>query len=66
VTSDAAEVEYKCTDFYDPAGELHLLWNDPELGIRWPVTSPVLSAKDLAGRPLRELYDLFPAYEAGL
>jgi dTDP-4-dehydrorhamnose 3,5-epimerase len=64
VTSDAAEVEYKCTDFYDPSGELHLLWNDPELGIEWPVTSPLLSEKDLAGRPFRELCDLFPSYDA--
>jgi dTDP-4-dehydrorhamnose 3,5-epimerase len=63
VTSEVAEVEYKCTDFYDPAGELHLLWNDPDLRIRWPVTSPALSEKDRAGRPFRELYDLFPAYE---
>jgi dTDP-4-dehydrorhamnose 3,5-epimerase len=65
VTSDVAEVEYKCTDFYDPASELHLLWNDPELGIAWPVTSPVLSEKDRAGRPFRELHDLFPAYPTG-
>lgn len=64
VTTEVAEIEYKCTDFYDPGGELHLLWNDPELAIAWPVTAPVLSEKDRAGRPFRELYDLFPSYAA--
>ena len=46
VTSDVAEVEYKCTDVYDPGGEAGLPWNDPSLAIAWPVTSPVLSEKD--------------------
>jgi dTDP-4-dehydrorhamnose 3,5-epimerase len=47
--SDVAVVEYKCSDVYDPANELHLLWNDPAIGISWPVQKPLLSAKDQAG-----------------
>ncbi len=63
VTSDAAEVEYKCTDYYDPSSEISVQWNDPEVGIDWPadvVAAPILSKKDAAARPLRELMDLLP------
>jgi dTDP-4-dehydrorhamnose 3,5-epimerase len=52
VTSDAAEVVYKCTALYHPEDERTLLWSDPALGIRWPVASPVVSAKDARGVPL--------------
>ena len=52
VTSDVAEVLYKCTELYHPADERTLLWNDPVLGIDWPVASPVVSAKDTLGVPL--------------
>jgi len=54
VLSDTAEFEYKVTDYYDPEGELHLRWDDPEIGIRWPITQPILSAKDAHGVGLRE------------
>jgi dTDP-4-dehydrorhamnose 3,5-epimerase len=47
--SDHAEVMYKCTDFYSPAGERTILWNDPQLAIAWPAESPVLSDKDAHG-----------------
>ena len=46
VVSEMAEVEYKCTDFYDPADEVGCLWNSA--GIEWPVREPLLSAKDAA------------------
>ncbi len=53
VTSDSAEVLYKATDYYAPEHERTLLWNDPALGISWPLTAlRVLSAKDVAGTPL--------------
>ena len=39
-------MEYKCSDVYDPGGEAGLLWNDPGLGIDWPVKQPLLSPKD--------------------
>ncbi len=55
VTSPVAEVLYKTTDFYHPASERTLLWNDPALGIDWPVTgAPILSPKDGAGMPLAQ------------
>lgn len=55
VTSETAEVVYKCTSLYAPAQEGSLLWNDPEIGIQWPVAEPQLSAKDAAGTPLAQL-----------
>lgn len=55
VLSDTALVHYKCTAFYDPAGDAGLRWDDPDLAIVWPVTDPVLSAKDAAAPLLREV-----------
>jgi dTDP-4-dehydrorhamnose 3,5-epimerase len=46
VTSEVAEVEYKCTDFYDPPSERGLIWNDPAVGIIWPIQDPILSERD--------------------
>ncbi len=66
VTSEIAQVEYKCTDIYDPSGEIGLQWNDPDLGIVWPMEEigvPILSKKDAAARPLRALMDTLPWYE---
>lgn len=60
VLSETAEFLYKTTDYYAPEHERSLLWNDPELGIEWPIEqTPQLSAKDLAGKPLSEA-ELFP------
>jgi dTDP-4-dehydrorhamnose 3,5-epimerase len=52
VTSELAEFQYKCTDYYAPHDECALLWNDPALAIDWPLAGgpPVLSAKDQAAR----------------
>lgn len=55
VLSETAEVFYKCDDFYAPAASRGIIWNDPDLGIAWPVTDPVLSDKDREYPPLREL-----------
>ena len=52
VLSDSAQVEYKCSDIYDPSHELCLIWNDPAVGVEWPVGNPTLSEKDRAGKPL--------------
>jgi dTDP-4-dehydrorhamnose 3,5-epimerase len=46
ITSDVADIEYKCTDYYDPKDELRIAWNDPAIGIRWPIENPILSDKD--------------------
>ncbi|CAI0761915.1 dTDP-4-dehydrorhamnose 3,5-epimerase [Serratia quinivorans] len=56
VVSDSADFEYKCTDYYDPSNEGCLLWNDPEVGVDWPVSEPLLSPKDLQGKLFRELF----------
>ncbi|MBA0212299.1 MULTISPECIES: dTDP-4-dehydrorhamnose 3,5-epimerase [Pectobacterium] len=55
VLSDIADFEYKCTDYYDPSDEGCLLWNDPEVGIEWPVSAPMLSEKDKLGRLFKDL-----------
>lgn len=53
VLSESADFTYKCTDYYFPEYERTLLWNDPALGIEWPLTQePLLSPKDRAGIPL--------------
>jgi dTDP-4-dehydrorhamnose 3,5-epimerase len=62
VAGESAEVEYKVTDYYDPADELRILWNDPQIGVDWPVGDPVLSAKDAAAQPLAELMEKLPVY----
>lgn len=56
VISETAEFVYKCTDYYSPEDERTVRWDDPELGIEWPLDGgqPVLSAKDTAGSRLRE------------
>jgi len=52
--SDEVDVTYKCTDFYTPSDERGVLWNDPLLGISWPVKNPIVNAKDLSYPPLRK------------
>lgn len=55
VTSDTAEVVYKCTSLYAPEQEGSVLWNDPDIGIEWPIDAPILSAKDELGQRLSDL-----------
>jgi dTDP-4-dehydrorhamnose 3,5-epimerase len=60
VTSGSADFFYKCTDYYHPAGERGIAWNDPAIGIRWPVPHPILSDRDtrypvLADLPAQDL-----------
>jgi dTDP-4-dehydrorhamnose 3,5-epimerase len=55
VLSEAAEFLYKTTDYYAPQHERCIAWNDPDIGVAWPLTgAPVLSGKDREGKPLRE------------
>lgn len=56
VLSETADFEYKCTDFYNPKAEGCLIWNDPAVGIEWPLQNPLLSAKDQQGKTLEELF----------
>jgi dTDP-4-dehydrorhamnose 3,5-epimerase len=55
VTSDSAEFLYKTTDYRAPEFERSILWNDPAIGIQWPINAePLLSAKDRLGTPLAQ------------
>lgn len=64
VLSPEAQVEYKCTSYYDPAGEIGVAWNDPQLRIEWPVDEPLLSERDASLPFLRAVLDRLPRYEA--
>jgi dTDP-4-dehydrorhamnose 3,5-epimerase len=55
VTSEVAQVEYKCTEPYHPEADFSVAWNDPELALPWPIEEPVLSAKDRAAPRLRDV-----------
>ena len=62
VTSDEAEFQYKCTDYYNPGDECAVRWDDPRLAIDWPLpddTRPSVSEKDMRALPLDEA----PAFE---
>ena len=63
VLSDSAEFLYKCTDFYVPGDEAGLIWNDPQLGIKWPIEVPILSAKDAVLPQMADILDLLPTGE---
>jgi dTDP-4-dehydrorhamnose 3,5-epimerase len=64
VTSEEATFMYKCTDLYHPEAEVTVLYNDPALGIRWPVSEPTVSAKDAAGKPLAAIEpERLPVYQ---
>jgi dTDP-4-dehydrorhamnose 3,5-epimerase len=56
--SEQVVFSYKCTAYYTPEAEVTLLWNDPRIGIEWPIGDPILSEKDRAGKPLDELEPL--------
>lgn len=62
VTSDVAEIEYKCTAVYDPEDEFGVVWNDPDLAIDWPTDAPILSEKDASFPRLAEILDTLPEY----
>jgi len=54
VTSEIAEIQYKCTGLYSNKAESGILWNDPEIGIEWPAIDPVLSAKDMQAQTMAD------------
>jgi len=63
VLSERVDVEYKCTDVYRRDDEITVAWNDPAIGVLWPVDEPLLSDKDRAAPSLSELTDRLPIFE---
>ena len=63
VLSEVAQVEYKCSDFYDPACEVGIAWNDPALRIAWPIETPLLSERDGRHPTLAAQTSLLPIYQ---
>ncbi len=61
VLSASADFFYKCTEVYAPAAERSILWSDPDLGIPWPLPSPLLSAKDASAPRLKDA-PVLPVY----
>ena len=55
VLSDRALFSYKCTDFYSAPNELGVAWNDPDIGIEWPIEAPQLSEKDATNPRLKDI-----------
>lgn len=66
VLSDSADFHYKCSDYYAPQYESGIIWNDPEIGIEWPLAGePIMSAKDQVYHRLSEISeDLLPRFKA--
>jgi dTDP-4-dehydrorhamnose 3,5-epimerase len=64
VLSDVAEVVYKVSEEYDANCEAGIIWNDPEIGIVWPIKEPILSPKDTKWPPLKEAKNGF-VYKGG-
>lgn len=56
---DNTVFSYKCSNYYDKASEDCILWNDPDLGIDWGVSTPVISEKDSQGKPFKAITNLF-------
>ena len=62
VASPLAQVEYKCTDLYDPADEIGIAWNDQSFGIHWPIHEPILSERDRRNPTLAEVMAVLPEW----
>jgi dTDP-4-dehydrorhamnose 3,5-epimerase len=58
VLSEIVHVEYKCTDFYHAEDEIGIAWDDPQIGITWPLSDPIISAKDRSLPRLSDVVEL--------
>ncbi len=58
--SEIADVHYRLSSYYDPATEAGFAWDDPEVGVEWPVTEPLLSERDQSAPRLAEIADELP------
>lgn len=54
VLSETAEVMYKCSNVYDPVTESGVAWNDPDIGVAWPVKDPIISNRDMGNQSFAE------------
>lgn len=63
VLSDVAQVEYKCSEVYHPEDEFGIIWNDSDLGIKWPTSEPLLSERDKKHAKLSEMAGKLPTYK---
>ena len=61
--TDGADLVYKCTAFYDASSDRSIAWNDPDIGIEWPIADPLLSPKDAAAPRLKNA-PVLPRYAA--
>lgn len=62
VLSESALLSYKCTEIYHPVSEISIAWDDPDIGIEWPVSMPTLSKKDASASRLSALKDRLPRW----
>jgi len=62
VLSETADVQYKCDKYYDPADELSIAWDDPQIGIEWPVEAPRLSARDRSAPTIAACLGQLPTF----
>lgn len=60
VLSEAADVAYKLSSHYDPATEAGIAWDDPDVGVEWPIDDPILSERDKSAPPLAQIADRLP------
>ncbi len=60
VLSDTADVDYQLSSYYDPATESGVAWDDPDIGVEWPIDEPLLSPRDKAAPKLAEVRDQLP------
>ncbi|MEO8333828.1 MAG: dTDP-4-dehydrorhamnose 3,5-epimerase [bacterium] len=64
VLSEFADVAYKCTSMFEPGHQYGIRWDDPAIGISWPIANPILSAADRASPLLHDMFDSLPRFGA--
>ena len=62
VVSETADVQYKCDEYYDGEDELAIAWNDPQIGIDWPIEEPLLSDRDRAAATIAGCFEQLPTF----
>jgi dTDP-4-dehydrorhamnose 3,5-epimerase len=60
VMSESADVAYRLSSYFDPETEAEIAWDDPDIGIEWPISEPILSERDRSAPRLAEVADELP------